>query len=489
MLNISPPPLGRLVIEGTLIVNDTSVNLTAVYIELKGGEFIIASTDAAGAPVGPYTGLCTITLPGTNPILSRTYGPDPRETPALILGREGVNMGAGVLGVFGRLTAIGLPVRYSWVPLASPVSAGDTALVVEGAVDWRAGVEVVVTPTDTDPHEAEVIRVSAIEVAADRGSTTLRLAMPLQFAHLGGPAVQYGTRQLRMQSRVGLLTRNIVIRGEGEGEDYPYTAWNAPSSTAPTLSSFCGDGKCDAGENSVVCRSDCVGPLYEYGAAILVAAYTEDFTYCTRAAQCTVGFRRAFAGAANISNVEMRYFGQNNLRVGLEVGQIGGSGTRTQILNVSFNRGYHGAVLIRSSSGVTVTGGTAYRAMLPAVEIGNGASMNKVMFLHLSIPPDFALFTFLAPLIPRSSFVSLSIPRLSACSRTLSSSLSQLYLNSYVSLRLPVAFILLCILWLSSLLLTFVSLEFLCVCSFPRQDPRPFLIQTFILLLSFLYII
>jgi hypothetical protein len=48
VLNVNTPMLGRLVIEGSLIVNDTSVNLTAVYIELRGGKLIIATTDEKG---------------------------------------------------------------------------------------------------------------------------------------------------------------------------------------------------------------------------------------------------------------------------------------------------------------------------------------------------------------------------------------------------------------------------------------------------------
>jgi hypothetical protein len=405
VLDISPPPLSRLVIEGTLILNDTSANLTAVYIELKGGELIIASTDAAGVPVGPYTGRCIITLPGTNPLLTSAYGPDPRDTPALNLGREGVMMGTGVLGVFGRLTAIGLPVKHSWVPLTSPAAAGNTTLVVEGTIDWAVGAEVVVTPTDTDPHEAEISSLVAVDVAADGRSTTLRLAGPLRFAHLAGPTVQYGTRQLRMQSRVGLLTRNIVIRGEGEGENQAYTTWNAPSSATPASSSACGNGVCEAGEDSAVCRADCVGPVHEYGAAMLVSAYTEDYTYCTRESQCTVGFRRGFVGVANISNIEMRYFGQNNLRVGLEVSRVRDAGSRTNIVNMSFNRGYNGAVRLGYSSGVKVTGGTVYRAMLPAVEIGDGSLGNQVLSLPLmlSFPPPPPPLSLPFPLLPFQS--------------------------------------------------------------------------------------
>jgi hypothetical protein len=49
VLDVNTPILGRLIIEGSLtIANDTSVNLTAVYIELKGGKLIIASIDENG---------------------------------------------------------------------------------------------------------------------------------------------------------------------------------------------------------------------------------------------------------------------------------------------------------------------------------------------------------------------------------------------------------------------------------------------------------
>jgi len=49
-LDVAPPPLGRLVIEGVLIINSTDVaqSLSATYIEIKGGSLIIATVDAIG---------------------------------------------------------------------------------------------------------------------------------------------------------------------------------------------------------------------------------------------------------------------------------------------------------------------------------------------------------------------------------------------------------------------------------------------------------
>ena len=100
ILDTSTPILGRVIVEGMLLVNDTSAELTAVYLEIRGGQLVIAQTDAAGNIVGPYLGKCTFTLLGTNAQLSRLNGADPRQTPALHFGREGVELGAGVLGIF-----------------------------------------------------------------------------------------------------------------------------------------------------------------------------------------------------------------------------------------------------------------------------------------------------------------------------------------------------------------------------------------------------
>lgn len=48
-------------------------------------------------------------------------------------------------------------------------------------------------------------------------------------------------------------------------------------------------GVCQNLENSKSCPADCVGPSYEYGAAILVAGYTEDFVYCSQEQNCESG--------------------------------------------------------------------------------------------------------------------------------------------------------------------------------------------------------
>ena len=74
-------------------------------------------------------------------------------TPCLLAGREARVLPPASIGVMGTLTAIGTPVSHSWTALLTTAFAGDTHLVAEGVLNWEVNNEVVVTPTDLDPHE------------------------------------------------------------------------------------------------------------------------------------------------------------------------------------------------------------------------------------------------------------------------------------------------------------------------------------------------
>ena len=51
--------------------------------------------------------------------------------------------------------AIGAPASHSWTDLSTTAFAGDTQLVVDGILDWQKDDEIVLTPTDFDPHEVK----------------------------------------------------------------------------------------------------------------------------------------------------------------------------------------------------------------------------------------------------------------------------------------------------------------------------------------------
>ena len=106
LLDVSTPVLGHLVIEGTLVINaSSSVDITATWIEIKGGSLIIATCDSFGNILGPFEGSVNMNLIGTNEKLSAVHGENPRETPELILGKDALVMGPAVIGVMGTFIA------------------------------------------------------------------------------------------------------------------------------------------------------------------------------------------------------------------------------------------------------------------------------------------------------------------------------------------------------------------------------------------------
>ncbi len=380
-MDVSPPPLGRLVVEGTLLINSSSVNLSAVYIEIKGGTLAIANFDADGNVVGAYDGNCTISLLGTNDCMTRLYGRDPRFTPDVKLGRQALRLGAGVLGVFGTFLAIGKARNTVWVDLARTALAGDDFLVLDTLVDWAIGSEIAIAPSDFEPHEAEthIIRSVQTQFHDQEWRSVLNLTRSLQFNHYAGSWEVYGTRRIRMRAEVGLLTQNIVVRGGGEGEETLYTTWNSPSPTE--IAPDCGNKACEAGETSETCKSDCRGPLYEYGASIYVSTYSEDAVVCSKEGACNGGFRRTLTGKINVTNIELRYFGQNNLQAGMVLENL----TESNFVgNISFNKGYYGAVLIKSCNGLRFQNSVIFRAILPAVEVSGGVENYVVDVLAMS---------------------------------------------------------------------------------------------------------
>lgn len=65
---------------------------------------------------------------------------------------------------------------------------------------------------EADAHQAEVRSIYEI-TRTTTGHSIIHFTQALQYKHYSGPSVPYGKRSVQMQSRVGLMTRNIVIRG------------------------------------------------------------------------------------------------------------------------------------------------------------------------------------------------------------------------------------------------------------------------------------
>ena len=338
------------------------------------GKLIIATLDGSGEEImGPFTGAVKVILHGTNEKLADIHGANPRETPELIRGKEGVRVGPGSLVVTGTLVARGLPSTHSWAELAMTSSPGDTFIVVDAHVDWKVHDEIVITPTDYDAHEVDVKRIVSTELITD-GYTRIVLDSALEHEHYAENTTFYGDKSMRIRAKVGLLTRNIVIQGgDGQGENLPYQTWNSQRDTM-TGTSECGNGKCEFGETSLECSEDCRGPAFEFGASILIASYTNEEVYCNVKQECFTGTARKLAPTVQIDSVELRYYGQNALRPGIEVL----NSHDVNISRVALNRGYSTAISLIRSTGIKVQDNVFFRSHLPGLRVTGNSEGNLV---------------------------------------------------------------------------------------------------------------
>lgn len=181
LLDVSPPALGSLTVDGTLRFDRKDLNLIANWIMVH-GRFEV------GTEAVPFQQRAVITLtgPSTDDI-------------------EG--MGAKVFGAMGGSIELHGQPRVGWAKLNANASIGSTQLVMDRAVDWRAGDRIVLASTDLSPDQAEEAVVAAVS------GTAVTLTAALRFNHWGVTQTFAG-KPLDQRAEVGLLTRNVVLQGD-----------------------------------------------------------------------------------------------------------------------------------------------------------------------------------------------------------------------------------------------------------------------------------
>jgi cell migration-inducing and hyaluronan-binding protein len=184
VLDVSPPPLAGLSIDGKLVFSDEAdLELSTEWIMLH-GELEI------GTPERPHTRKATITL------TDNVKGEDVMAG----MGDRGIMISGGTLRLHGERT-------NAWTKLAKTAEAGATRIEVLDASQWRVGDEIVLASTDFDPRQAERRTIRAIS------GNTITLDRPLAYMHFG--KVTFGVDE---RGEVGLLTRNIVIQASEDAE-------------------------------------------------------------------------------------------------------------------------------------------------------------------------------------------------------------------------------------------------------------------------------
>ncbi len=173
-------------VEGTLRFGDQDLRLSSSHIMVWG--LLEIGTDSA-----PFTHRATLTLTGP----SRTD---------MGLATKGL----AVMGE-GQLELHGDP-REGWTRLGATAAAGADTIGLDREMDWRPGDRIVISSTDFDYEQAEERTVVAVE------GTTLTLDTPLEVEHWG-ELQSYAGQTIDERAEVGLLSRNIVIRGDDVSDD------------------------------------------------------------------------------------------------------------------------------------------------------------------------------------------------------------------------------------------------------------------------------
>ena len=154
-------------------------------LELRTNWIMVHGKLEVGTPEHPFRHRAIITLTGNNP------------------SEDQMGMGTKVIGVMGGVLELHGEPRKGWTKLAQTAPRGANQITVLDARDWRVGDRIVLASTDYNPEQAEVRTITAIS------GNTITLNEQLRYPHFG--EITFGVDQ---RGEVGLLSRNILIRGD-----------------------------------------------------------------------------------------------------------------------------------------------------------------------------------------------------------------------------------------------------------------------------------
>lgn len=198
LLDVSPPPLQSLMIEGELIFDERDLELTAGWIMLHdNGRLRI------GSPTAPFRHRATITLNAANK------------------NEDVMGMGTrGILLMGGTFEAYGLAPNRVWTTLNDHAAAGATRLTLRENVNWQPGDRIVIAPTDFyGVAETELLTLDTVQETQITTQSPLQQARwgRLQYVSPAGmtltPTTEVTPLVLDQRAEVGNLSRQIVIQG------------------------------------------------------------------------------------------------------------------------------------------------------------------------------------------------------------------------------------------------------------------------------------
>ncbi|RIH87346.1 G8 domain protein [Calidithermus terrae] len=302
LLDESPPPLRGLTIDGALVFDRKDLTLQADWVMVHGRLEV-------GTEDNPFTHKAEIVLTSNNPA------------------DNVMNMGAKVLGVMGAgaLELHGRPYASSWTRLGATAAKGATEIVLEKAVDWPVGAEIVIASTDhygwqagVDPAKPRSERAIIKAVNGPR----ITLEAPLSYGHYGA-----GADGIPEFAEVGLLSRNVVVRSDEKARD---------SSSA----------------------------AYQVGGHLMV-----------------------MGGSARLSWVELRNMGQKGKfgRYPLHFHQIGDAGAGSYLRSSSIRESFNRCLVIHGTNRLRVEGNVAFDTFGHCYFLEEGSETDNVLSGNLAV--------------------------------------------------------------------------------------------------------
>jgi len=123
--------------------------------------------------------------------------------------------GQKVIGVrFGQLEMHGVKREPCWTQMDKTSNAAEKSITLKEKVDWVIGDVIVIASSDLEGRHAEKRTITAID-NTNVNKPVVSFKEALLYKHFA-KIETYGTKTMDMRTEVGLLTRNIVYRGDPE---------------------------------------------------------------------------------------------------------------------------------------------------------------------------------------------------------------------------------------------------------------------------------
>lgn len=193
LLDVDTPKLKMLMVRGgTFLFDRKDLHLQSEFILIMdNGRFEIGTEDE------PFQHKAQITIHG-----------HVRSTELPVYGAKSIALRTGYLGLHGK------HIINTWTKIRDTVMPGDTTMnLIFACPDWKIGDEIAIASTSKSIRENEVVTITDVK---DSGKT-LEFTPALKYKHIALTQTIAG-RTIETNAEVGLLTRNVVIRGSFHDE-------------------------------------------------------------------------------------------------------------------------------------------------------------------------------------------------------------------------------------------------------------------------------